>query len=84
MRPMSPTITRPGIRPLPRRLDARRWFELAADSNCEDVQRRIRNAIRARSIRVQPWPGTPERVRIVPAEEGSLACTTWQSNANLG
>jgi hypothetical protein len=55
------------------RPQARRWTDLAADSDYEDVQTQIRHAIHAGSIRVRPWPGHPERVRIMAAE---AACTT--------
>ena len=65
---MSPSIAGPSIRLSPTRQKAGRWSELAHDSDCEDVQIRIGNAIRAGSIRVRPWPGDPERVRISPVE----------------
>ena len=65
---MSPTIAGPSLRPSPMRREAMSWSGLADDSDCEDVQTLIRNAIRAGSIRVRPWPGDPERVRIIAAE----------------
>jgi hypothetical protein len=64
----APTIERPPMRRM-----VRRWSELAADSDLEDVQTQITKAIRAGSIRVRPWPGQPQRVRITAVE---VACPT--------
>jgi hypothetical protein len=42
------------------------WTSLASESHRDGIQERIRQAIRAGTIRVGPWPGDPERVRIIP------------------
>ena len=44
----------------------RNLASLATDSHRDGVREVIRRAIRGGTIRVRPWPGDPERVRIIP------------------
>jgi hypothetical protein len=62
MQPSTPNAGGPVIR----RASARDTTALAADSDRDDVRELIRKAIRSGTIRVAPWPGNPDRVRLIP------------------
>jgi hypothetical protein len=46
-----------------------RWKTLAINSDRDEVREQVRRALRSRMIRVKPWPGDPERVRILPVPD---------------
>jgi hypothetical protein len=69
---MSPPEMTAGDRSLspnvPRLPDERSYWEaLSADSHRPEVQEMIRREIRKRTVRVVPLPGSPDRVRLIPA-----------------
>jgi hypothetical protein len=45
------------------------WNTLATKSDRDETRERIGQAVRECTIRVMPWPGDPERVRIIPEPE---------------
>jgi hypothetical protein len=68
MQPSIPTASRRAIRRSPDRHAA----ALAADSHRDDVREQIRHAIRAGTFRVAPWPGEPDRVRLIPRPDAAI------------
>jgi hypothetical protein len=65
MQPLTPTAAGPVIR----RSSNRYALTLAADSDRDDVRVLIRRAIRSGTFRVTPWPGNPDRVRLIPLSD---------------
>jgi hypothetical protein len=71
MLPPNPTIVGPTIRESRATRGSSDWVSLASESHRDGIQERIRDEIRAGTIRVGPWPGDPDRVRIIPGPVNS-------------
>jgi hypothetical protein len=54
---------------------------LEANADKPEVQEEIRLEIRAGTIRVIPWPGRPDWIRIVPVRSGGSESTETPNNA---
>jgi hypothetical protein len=66
MLPPNPMIVGPTVRKSRATQGPSDWVSLASESHRDGIQERIRHAIRAGTIRVGPWPGDSDRVRIIP------------------
>jgi hypothetical protein len=65
MKPPILTIGGLSSRRSPADRQPRAWSDLEAESHRDDVRERIRDAVRAGTVRVRPCPEDPERVQVI-------------------